>query len=234
MLRFRSKVRMVEKPMSTTSYAILGLLSLRSWTGYELAQQGKRSLAHVWPKEESVIYEEPHRLVARGLATAHREQHKGRARNRYEITDAGRAALRDWLASPALDPKFEFEPMVRLLGVHEGEVADALAAVSTMRAWAQSNLAGLVPIGRDFLETGGPFPQRQGLNVIAGLLLGSLYDAIIDWAAVAETELATWERTDGSALTDGARALLVEWLAAHPPRTEGGGTITGNGPIQRV
>ena len=103
-LRNRSKVAGMtpssSAPLSTTSYAILGLLSLRSWTGYELAQQGKRSLHFVWPKGESVIYEEPRRLVARGLATASQERQDGRLRNRYEITDAGRAELRAWLASP--------------------------------------------------------------------------------------------------------------------------------------
>ena len=50
--------------LPTTSYAVLGLLALRSWTGYELVQQARRSLAFCWPKEDSVLYEEPRRLVA--------------------------------------------------------------------------------------------------------------------------------------------------------------------------
>ena len=60
--------------LPTTSYAILGLLALRSWTGYELAQQGRRSMAFMWPKAESVIYEEPRRLVTLGLARATKEE----------------------------------------------------------------------------------------------------------------------------------------------------------------
>ena len=31
-------------PRTTTSYAVLGLLSVRSWTTYELAKQVQRSL----------------------------------------------------------------------------------------------------------------------------------------------------------------------------------------------
>ena len=33
-----------ETTLTTTSYAILGLLALRSWTAYELAKQMKRTL----------------------------------------------------------------------------------------------------------------------------------------------------------------------------------------------
>ena len=47
---------------------ILGLLSLRSWTTYELAKQVQRSLGWFWPRAERKLYDEPKRLVAAGLA----------------------------------------------------------------------------------------------------------------------------------------------------------------------
>ena len=59
--------------LSTTSYAILGMLAMRPWTAYELTQQLRRSLRYCWPKAESVLYDEPKRLVRLGLATAHHE-----------------------------------------------------------------------------------------------------------------------------------------------------------------
>src|SRR5215470_641970 len=101
----------VSNRLSTTSYAVLSLLALRSWTGSELTQQARRSLAHCWPKEDSVLYEEPRRLVARGLARAHREHHRGRTRNRYAIAEQGElpdaqaavAALRDWAVALRAD-----------------------------------------------------------------------------------------------------------------------------------
>ena len=34
----------MKKELTTTSYAILGLLALRSWTTYELAKQMQRTL----------------------------------------------------------------------------------------------------------------------------------------------------------------------------------------------
>ena len=49
-----------------TGYAVLGLLSLRPWTTYELAQQVRRSLHWFWTRAERRIYEEPKRLVENG------------------------------------------------------------------------------------------------------------------------------------------------------------------------
>ena len=58
------------KPLTTTSYAILGLLRLRSWTPYELAKQVQKSLGWFWPRAERKLYDEPKNLVAHGLAKA--------------------------------------------------------------------------------------------------------------------------------------------------------------------
>ena len=55
---------------TTTSYAVLGLLSVRTWTTYELAKQVRRRLHWFWPRAERKLYDEPKRLVAAGLATA--------------------------------------------------------------------------------------------------------------------------------------------------------------------
>jgi len=54
----------------TTAYALLGLLAVRPWTTYELAQQVRRSLNWFWPRAERKLYDDPKRLVAEGLATA--------------------------------------------------------------------------------------------------------------------------------------------------------------------
>ena len=36
--------------MTTTSYAILGLLAVKPWTTHELVQQVDRSLRRLWPR----------------------------------------------------------------------------------------------------------------------------------------------------------------------------------------
>src|SRR4029077_18661350 len=62
--------RMFRRQLSPTSFAILGLLSIQPFTTYELAQQMDRTVSWFWPRAASMIYEEPKKLVAEGLATS--------------------------------------------------------------------------------------------------------------------------------------------------------------------
>ena len=96
------------KPLTTTSYAILGLLRLRSWTSYELAKQVQKSLGWFWPRAERKLYDEPKNLVALGLATATDEHTGNRPRTVYAITPAGRKALRGWLGHTPEPPALEW------------------------------------------------------------------------------------------------------------------------------
>jgi len=79
--------------MTTSSYAVLALLDLKPWTGYELTHQAQRSLRYAWPKSERLLYSEPKKLVELGFATVHQEDSGNRTRNVYAITEEGRQAL---------------------------------------------------------------------------------------------------------------------------------------------
>ena len=103
--------------MTTSSYAVLALLDLRPWTAYELTNQAQRSLRYAWPKSERLLYSEPKKLVELGYATTHKEASGKRSRNVYEITDAGRRALREWTGSKTQPPRIEAEALLRLLSL---------------------------------------------------------------------------------------------------------------------
>src|SRR3954451_25128757 len=103
-----------ETTLTTTSYAILGLLALRSWTTYELAKQMQRTLHYFWPRAESRLYEEPKNLVAQGLAVAEKTFVGKRPSTVYSITPAGRQTLEGWLKTPPAGPVLEFEGIVRV------------------------------------------------------------------------------------------------------------------------
>jgi PadR family transcriptional regulator, regulatory protein AphA len=205
---------MTELP--TTSYAVLGLLALRSWTGYELAQQGRRSMAFMWPKAQSVIYEEPRRLASLGLARTTKETIGGRSRNRYEITEEGREALRAWLARPSSAPRLEFEPMLRVAFADQGEIDDVLAAIATLRDWAAKDLAVAHEMVQAYRGGQAPFPNRMHINVLSAHLLVQVYGAILRWAELADKEVRTWDRTDALGMTDRTRELLDEVLDSWP------------------
>jgi DNA-binding PadR family transcriptional regulator len=59
-------------------------------------------VAGFWPFQHSQLYAEPDRLAKAGLLSERREE-SGRRRRLYQITPAGRNALRAWLADPSPD-----------------------------------------------------------------------------------------------------------------------------------
>lgn len=194
--------------LPTTSYAVLGLLALRSWTGYELVQQARRSLAFCWPKEDSVLYEEPRRLVTHGLARSFREVDGGRSRNRYEITDQGREALRAWLGRSSEQPRPQLEPLLRLTFADQGETSDALSAVAALREWGVTMHNKGMEMLREYSSGDGPFPDRMHINVLNAVYYMAVLDTAISFADLAEKEIGTWERTNGLGMTERTREIL--------------------------
>ena len=113
--------------MTTTSYAILGLLAVKPWTTHELVQQVDRSLRRLWPRAQSKLYEEPKKLVAHGYAKATDDSVGRRRRTRYTITAKGRRALAAWLQQPGDGPVLEFEQLVKIHFADSGTKADIVA-----------------------------------------------------------------------------------------------------------
>ena len=196
--------------LPTTSYAILGMLALRPWSAYELTQQTRRSLDYCWPTAESVLYSEPKRLVRLGLATAKRQAAGRRTRTVYAITEQGRRALAEWLATPPSPPGLEFEAILRLLYADQGSKQDLLDAIRATRAWALARAPeGLAQV-RGYLADGGPFPERLHLIALFGRFHLDLFELLVRWADLAEVEIAAWPRTADLGMTDQTRALLEE------------------------
>ena len=121
-----SKVKSLASRLTTSSYAVLCLLAIRPWSGYELTQQATRSLRFAWPKSERLLYSEPKKLVEHGMAAAHQESVGERGRTVYTITDEGRAALKAWMATTPQPPALEAEALLRLLFADLGTTDDAL------------------------------------------------------------------------------------------------------------
>ena len=206
--------------LPTTSYAILGMLALRPWTAYELTQQLRRSLSYCWPKAESVLYDEPKRLVRLGLATAHSEPAGRRTRTAYAITDDGRRAFGAWLATQPGPPRVEFETMLRLVYADQGAKEDLLGAVQAARGWAEGRFVEGREQVQGYLADGGPFPERLHLIALFARFYADLFELIIQWSELAEAEIQAWPRTDDLGMTERTRALLEE-LVSRPTAGHG-------------
>ncbi len=148
--------------MTTTSYAILGLLAVKPWTTHELVQQVDRSMRRMWPRAQSKLYEEPKKLVAHGYARSSDDSIGRRRRTRYTITAAGRRALAAWLQLPGDGPVLEFEQLLKISFADSGTKADILTNLDAARTWvAEQNAENLATAAR--LPRGPrPVPRTGG------------------------------------------------------------------------
>jgi PadR family transcriptional regulator, regulatory protein AphA len=186
----------MDKPLTTTGYAVLGLLAVRPWTTYELAKQVQRSLGWFWPRAERKLYDVPPDLVTRGLATV-TEGHTGRrARSVYRITTAGRRALRTWLGLPSQPPTLEFEAMVKLFFADSGSLEQLHGTLESVAQDAEARRLELLAMVEATDDTTAEFGQRLHINALA-LRFHVDYEALLGrWAEWARSESASWPSVD--------------------------------------
>lgn len=138
--------------MTTLGYAILGLLSRESLSGYDLTQRMKGPVGYFWSARHSQIYPELARLEEGGYATHKVVEQKERPDKKvYEITDEGLEALKSWVTRPSVprptrdeltlktysvwlaDP----EEATRLFREEEERHEEQLAHYEEIRAWME-------------------------------------------------------------------------------------------------
>lgn len=180
------------RPLTTTSYGILGLLAVRPHSTYELTREMSRSLGRLWPRTASKLYEEPKKLVAHGLAHAREDTVGKRPRTMYSITPRGRSALSAWLEEPGDGPMLEFEGLVKLLFAEHGTREAALASIARARDWAVEQNRGNIAAGEAFLTMDGRFDSRASETLLVGAFLTDYYALVARWADWAADQVESW------------------------------------------
>lgn len=101
--------------LSGTSYAVLGLIGyLEPCTPYDLKRFLEQSVENFWQVPHTTFYAEPARLAGAGYLTVTQEP-RGRRRKLYALTDAGREALRAWVAdAPVAPPQVRDEMLLKI------------------------------------------------------------------------------------------------------------------------
>jgi PadR family transcriptional regulator, regulatory protein AphA len=200
------------KQLTPTSFAILGLLSIRPFTSYELAQQMDRTVSWFWPRAASMVYEEPKKLAAAGLATSQLSFTGDRRSTTYQITSAGRNALADWLDTPAAGMRMQFEAMIKVAFADAGDINQLRTAIRDIRSDAEARLTELRDRSTQYASTGGPFPGRLPVVAITGKLLMGQYEAVVRWAQWAEDAIGEWGGvTPATGATVPPDAFTSEW-----------------------
>jgi PadR family transcriptional regulator, regulatory protein AphA len=205
-----------------TSYAVLGLLSVRSWTTYELAKQVQRSLNWFWPRAERKLYDEPKRLVADGLATATAEATGKRPRTVYGITGAGRAELRRWLDEPSAPRTSEFEAMIKVFFADAGSIDQLRTTLRRIGEETAERIDRLRELTAA-VAVAPTFPERLHLNALTVHLQLEQELSILRWAAWADEQVAQWPSTADPGDWD-THAALSAVISASRAAVPGRGT----------
>ena len=152
--------------VTTSSYAVLALLNLKPWTGYELTRQAQRSLRYAWPKSERLLYSEPKKLVELGYATVHQEDNGHRTRNVYTIAP-------EKAAKPSTGGRARPHAPFRGGGLVEAPLRRprltrrrAQSPRRVQRADIGAHHQAIVELMGSYLDGGHPFPQRTHLSVL--------------------------------------------------------------------
>ena len=191
--------------MTTTSYAILGLLAIKPWTTYELAQQVRVRMRRFWSRAASKWYEEPKKLPAQGLAVSEADRVGKRRRTTYSLTPAGREQLARWLAEPGGSPVVEFEALLKVFFAEYGTRADLLATPTAVQEGAAEQLAEDADTARRYLGRAGQFPERTARLVLVGRFLSDFAEMTGRWAQWAAGETRQWP--------DDVREATPDWQA---------------------
>ncbi|WP_340374874.1 PadR family transcriptional regulator [Streptomyces sp. SS7] len=213
-----------DAPLTTTSYALLGLLGVRPWTTYELTRQMDRSLGRIWPRAQSKLYEEPKKLVRHGLARAEKETVGRRPRTVYSITPDGRRALAEWLGHPGAGPVLESEQLLQVFFADSGSTSDTLATLRAARAWAVERNADNLATARDYAAGRAAFPERAAQTMVVGRFLTEYYRLVANWADWAGHIVECWPDQPRDAEADPAEMAetlrRADWSRTPPDDCE--------------
>lgn len=95
-------------------YALLGMLSIRPMSGYDIKKFFDQSVGLIWNATHSQIYVQLDQMENDGLVEKRSIIQEGRPnKNLYRATDKGFRELQRWLAEPISAPDYKDEFMLR-------------------------------------------------------------------------------------------------------------------------
>jgi PadR family transcriptional regulator AphA len=182
--------------LNPTSYAILGGLSVQpDLSGYDIRKGIQNSIGYFWAESFGQLYPALKRLADEGLIAPSSSASNGRKRRQtYVITEAGRTALRQWLALPFHNEPPRNEFLLKLFFSREAAPGVAAAQVRDLNDRNRRMLDVLTKI-----EASVPSQQSANPHLTYWMLTLSLGKAFIyaalDWGEKALAVLAAQEQS---------------------------------------
>lgn len=144
------------------SHAILVSLLDRPQTGYDLAKLFDKTVGQFWRASHQQIYGELHKLADKQYVEAETVEQSDRP-NRivYTLTDAGRAALDDWLTQPTKPPSIKEDLIVKLFSTGKVDATTLLDNVLQRQSLARQRLAEWEAVRDEFYPDPTKLTPRQ-------------------------------------------------------------------------
>ena len=131
------------------SRLILGLLTVAPMTGYDIKRHVDSTVRHFWAADKAQVYRALASLVKDGYATVEVVRQETRPdRQEHHITDAGRAALREWLTTPLAAHSDRDPFLARLFFAGALDRDQVLGLLHQRRSQAEELLAALTVLRR--------------------------------------------------------------------------------------
>jgi DNA-binding PadR family transcriptional regulator len=175
--------------LTTTSHAVLGLLSIAPMSGYDLHQAVDRSVRHLWPISKSQVYAELARLEPLGLIRGTDvPQERLPDKRVFRLTEEGEDALDDWLEHGDLEPpQFRLPFLLPALFGHRLGPKRTAELLEQVRAGAESRRDEFGALLEAMEEA--PGTEYARLVVLHGLRLA---EATASWADEAARRIPSY------------------------------------------
>lgn len=139
---------------TSVTWVVLGLLTLRPMSGYDIKRLVDRTIRHFWAASYGQIYPELARLEAAVWISGEDAAQGSRSRRVFSITPAGEQALRAWLVGSETRIELRDESLLRLFFADAAPAELGLGLLKARRAGYEAMLAQL----RGLDDGSGPDP----------------------------------------------------------------------------
>ncbi len=131
------------------SHSILGALSLRPMSGYDIRKFVQQHLGYFWRESYGQIYPMLQRMQTHGLVQVRVERQTGKPnRQVYSLRATGNEEFEKWLKEPPAPPSPRNELLLKIFFGHLGDPRVAIRQVEELHATHQRLLQEYVRVGK--------------------------------------------------------------------------------------
>ncbi len=163
-------------------YALLGLISKKPQTGYELYQTFQQQIIYFWNSTHSQIYTELRKMEQDEVISSELIYQEGSPnKKKYTITKEGEKDLIHWILEQKIKPaKIKDEFLIRASAFHLLSIDEILGLLDTIIEREQQILEGTLLWQSQHIEQEQPKFEQIGEYITSeyGIMYAKMY---IDW-----------------------------------------------------